>query len=393
MNISNGESKAFRYRLDRSIRAAAMFVMTRIIPRTTAASVDLRRVKIERILLVRGVFRLGNAILATPAILLFRRNFPNARIDFVGGSTAKPLFINLPIDHFYSVFHNYLKASWSYLVLLRELRAQKYDLAVDVSGSSTAMGAFLVGASGARLRAGLAGKWDRWFNLRFSRSGVCNKYEIMTHLVDAMGLESAICYPRVILSPDELESGRQRIGAMFDNSEGSVVGMFVGGRKSRGKRWDKENFLRLALMLNGCGAKVMVFVGPEERELAAYFHGEVGARSKVVFDPDLRRFAMLISACDLFIGCDSGPVHLACALQVRTVAIFLNDDFARWGPPSELARIVYDATGVSAQAVFDVCRQELPSGAPMVVVETRPRSIVTIDLPPLLGINMRLLRR
>jgi ADP-heptose:LPS heptosyltransferase len=243
------------------------------------------------------------------------------------------------------------------------------------------------------LRAGLAGKWDRWFNLRFPRSGVFNKYESMTHLVDAMGLESAICYPRVILSPDELALGRQRVRTKFGDSEGPVVGLFVGGRKSRGKRWDKENFLRLALMLNGCGAKVMVFVGPEERELAAYFHSEVGARTKVVFEPDLRRFAMLISACDLFVACDSGPVHLACALQVRTVAIFLNDDFARWGPPSELAHIVYDANGVSTQAVFDVCRQELPPGGPVAVVEKRPRSFVTIDLPPLLGIKMRLLHR
>ena len=393
MNVSNRENKSLRYRLDRRVRAAAMFLMTRIIPKTAAASVDLRRVKIERILLVRGVFRLGNAILATPAILLFRRNFPNAKIDFVGGSAAKPLFNNLPIDHFYSVFHNYLKASWSYLVLLRELRAQKYDLAVDVSGSSTAMGAVLVGASGARWRAGLVGKWDLWFNLRFPRSSVCNKYQSMTHLVDAMGLESAACHPQVILSPDELALGRQRACTTFGDSEGPVVGVFVGGRKSRGKRWDKENFLRLALMLNGRGAKVMIFVGPEERELAAYFHGEVGVRSKVVFEPDLRRFAMLISACDLFVACDSGPVHLACALQVRTVAIFLNDDFTRWGPPSELARIVYDATGITTQAVFDVCRQELPSGAPMAGVQTRPRNIATVDLPPLLGINMSLLHR
>jgi len=169
--IMNGSKNlAFRYRLDRCIRAAAMFIMNRIMPRTASATVDLRRERIDRILLVRGVFRLGNAILAIPSILLFRRNFPDARIDFIGGSAAKSLFINLPIDHFYGIYHNYLKASWSYLILLAKVRAQKYDLAVDVSGSSTAMGAFIVGASGARWRAGLAGKWDRWFNLRFARS-------------------------------------------------------------------------------------------------------------------------------------------------------------------------------------------------------------------------------
>ena len=142
MSQSAVQQRAFRYQLDRRIRAAAMFVMTWIMPRTAPATVDLRREKIERILLVRGAFRLGNAILATPAILLFRQNFPNARIDFVGGSAAKALFINLPIDHFYSVYHNYLKASWSYLFLLKELRGQKYDLAVDVSGIEHGDGGF-----------------------------------------------------------------------------------------------------------------------------------------------------------------------------------------------------------------------------------------------------------
>jgi heptosyltransferase-3 len=374
MSQSAVQKRAFRYQLDRRIRAAAMFVMNWIMPRTAPATVDLRREKIERILLVRGAFRLGNAILATPAILLFRQNFPNARIDFVGGSAAKALFINLPIDHFYSVYHNYLKASWSYLFLLKELRGQKYDLAVDVSGSSTAMGALLVGASGARLRAGLVGKWDRWFNLRIRRAGARNKYDSMSHLIGEMGLEGAICYPRVILSPYELARGRQRVRTTFGESAGPVVGLFVGGRKARGKRWSKENFLQLALTLNGRGIRVIIFVGPEERELAAYFHGEVGHRTKVVFDPDLRRVAALISACNLFVACDSGPVHLACALQVRTVAIFLHDDVARWGPPSELARIVYDANGVSAEAVVDACRQELSPNSAITVDENRAES-------------------
>ena len=51
--------------------------------------------------------------------------------------------------------------------MLREIRAARYDLAVDVGGSNAALGAFIVGFSGARFRAGLRGKWDSWFNLRF----------------------------------------------------------------------------------------------------------------------------------------------------------------------------------------------------------------------------------
>jgi heptosyltransferase-3 len=362
---SGKEKTAWRYRLDRRIRSALMFIVSRIVPRNAPQPADLLSEKIEKIILVRAIFRLGDAILATTAILLFRQNFPAAQIDFVGASAAKPLFINLPINRFYGVYHNYLKASCSYLVLLREIRAQKYDLAVDVSGSSSAMGAFLVGFSGARLRAGLNGKWDRWFNLRYSRSRDQNKYQSMTHLIGALGLATGICYPQVMLSPDDLAAGRQRVAAILGESVGQVVGIFVGGRKARGKRWAKERFLKLAVSLHAGGARVIVFIGPDERALAAYFQGELGRRAAVVFEPDLRRFASLIASCHLFVACDSGPVHLACALRVRTVVIFLHNNSDRWGPPADLARIVCQDGGVSVDTVFDACCQELFRLAPI----------------------------
>jgi hypothetical protein len=88
---SSKDKTAWRYRLDRQIRTALIFILVRIVPRCASWPADLRREKIEKIILVRGVFRLGNATLATPAILLFRPNFPTAQIDFVGANAAKPL--------------------------------------------------------------------------------------------------------------------------------------------------------------------------------------------------------------------------------------------------------------------------------------------------------------
>jgi ADP-heptose:LPS heptosyltransferase len=144
----------------------------------------------------------------------------------------------------------------------------------------------------------------------------------MTHLIGALGLATGICYPQFMLSPDDLAAGLKRVAAILGESVGQVVGIFVGGRKARGKRWAKERFLKLAVSLHAGGARVIVFIGPDERALAAYFQGELGRRAAVVFEPDLRRFASLIASCHLFVACDSGPVHLACALRVRTVVIF-----------------------------------------------------------------------
>jgi ADP-heptose:LPS heptosyltransferase len=355
-----GEMKiSLRYRFDKKIRAVVMWVMGRITQTSTEQRVDLRRQNIKKILLVRGIFRMGNSILATPAIVLFRKNFPNARIDFVGPGISKSLFQKLPINHYHVIHHEFPKVCWSYLRLLRKIRAVKYDLAVDVGGSNAALGAFIVGFSGARFRAGLRGKWDDWFNLRFARPAEKNKYGRLPQLIAAMGLESHKILPTLVLSFKEKEAARKRLEKIFDRVSRPVVGIFVGGRKARGKRWPKQNFLPVADALRRLGANVVIFVGPEERELISYFQQVLRERIPVVSESDPRGFAAMVANCDLFVACDSGPVHVACALGVRTVAIFLQNNFDRWGPPSTLARIVYQDTGVSAAEVTEACRIEL----------------------------------
>jgi ADP-heptose:LPS heptosyltransferase len=356
--------RSLRYRLDRTIRDVVMVVMGRITRRSSERRVLLRKQEIKKILLVRGIFRMGDAILATPAITLCRRNFPDARIDFVGPGITKALFQRLPIDRYYEIHRSLPKVCWSYVCLLMKIRSLGYDLAVDASGSSAALGAFIVGFSDARFRVGLRGKWDHWFNVRLTRPPTQNKYENLPVLFNSMGLKAGSCLPSLVLSPIEREQGRRGVAVMSKRDRQPVVGIFVGGRKARGKRWPKQNFLELAGELRGLGANVIIFVGPEERELIAYFRQVLRYRIPVCFDPDPRSFASLVAGCDLFVACDSGPVHLACALRVRTVAIFLKNNLKRWGPPASLARIVYRDAGVTAKNVLDACLFELSYNAP-----------------------------
>jgi ADP-heptose:LPS heptosyltransferase len=180
----------FRYRLDKKIRALVMRTFGLVMARSNDARPDWKRRQIRKILLVRGIFRLGDSILATPAISLFHKNFPNATIDYVGSSTAEALFQNLPINRRYRIIRRFPDVLWAYFYLIKQIRSVNYDLAVDVSGSKAAMGAFLVGSSGARFRVGLRGGWDRWFNVRLPKPAEKNKYRNMPALVAAMGLET-----------------------------------------------------------------------------------------------------------------------------------------------------------------------------------------------------------
>ncbi|HET9549049.1 MAG TPA: glycosyltransferase family 9 protein [Candidatus Binatia bacterium] len=276
MKVTGETKKAFRYRLDRATRGCVMRVMNWLTPAAPKRRADFRQTEIQRILLVRSLFRMGDSILATPAIVLFRKNFPAARIDFVGPRISKTLFRNLPIDHHYEAARSFPKVCWSYLVLLNRIRKTKYYFAVDVSGSGAALGSFIVGFSAARFRVGLKGQWDRWFNIRLVRPSSLNKYSALPELVRSKGLESPPVYPTLILSAEEIARAGRRIQALITGDAAPILGIFVGGRKARDKRWAKENFLELAWRLRAEGMQPIVFIGPEESDLLGYFSEALG---------------------------------------------------------------------------------------------------------------------
>jgi ADP-heptose:LPS heptosyltransferase len=82
----------------------------------------------------------------------------------------------------------------------------------------------------------------------------------------------------------------------------------------------------------------------------------------VLYEPSVRLFAAMVSCCDLFVTSDSGPMHLACAVGTRTVAIFQRGNHRHWGPPPALGRILFRKGGPPADEVVNACLEELFHG-------------------------------
>jgi ADP-heptose:LPS heptosyltransferase len=355
--------KILRYSLDRKLRHAAHWAVGLVTPSAKEKPLDLHREQVKKILIVRATFRMGNSILAIPAILSFRKQFPQARIDFVGAPISTQLFQNLPIDHHFTITRRYPGSGWDYPLLLWRLKSAGYDLAVDVSCSQSAMGSFLVGFSGARFRVGNKGKWDQWFNVRIPRPSERNKYKILPAFLRSLALESDMSLPLLALSSVEKENAKKKIQALPGYAQGrQTVGVFIGGRKVWGKRWPVRNFYELITALHRQDLNVVTFVGPEEKDSARYLREALEPDIAIVFEQSTRDFAAMVSNCNLFVTCDSGPMHLAYGLGTRTVAIFQNPNFDQWGPPSSIARIVHQPGGCSPDEVFRICLEELSVG-------------------------------
>ena len=371
------------YRLNRILVAVISWIANRCTFRSPDRAVDFRPGRIRRILLVRANFRLGDSILASAAVEPFRRCFAHAKIDFVGWSAARSLFELLPISRYYGITRRFPQVCWHYLSLVRRLRRRRYDLAVDLSCSHSALGSFIVGLSGARWRAGLEKKSDRWLNVRLPRPKSRNKYRAPPELLIKLDVPAEGAVPCLHLSAAEREVGRKKLSAVA--GDGPLVGVFVGGRLSVGKRWPAERFREVIAGLRSRGARVAIFAGPEEKRLLDEFQPSDKARVAVFYEPVLRRFAAMLAGCDLLIASDSGPMHLACAVGTRTVALFQKPNFTRWGPPPDLARIVYEPGGPTVGGVLAACVEELSRLFPDGVFEPVDGEVAAV---PAVGANI-----
>jgi len=364
--MESSPPKIFRYRLNETVRSVFHGAMTAFSRSQQNRETDPLNEQIDKILIVRATFRMGDSLLALPAIWAFRQRFPNARIDFLGAPIASELFQNLPLNHIYAITRRYPGSAVDYPLLLWRLRSIGYDLAVDVSCSQSTLGSFLVGLSGARFRIGLKGKRDQWFDVRIQKSGDLNKYRTLPHFLRSLGIECDSAVHSLALTASEKENSQRKLRSFFKaDLRKRIVGVFIGGRKTRGKGWPVATFCEVITALHSEGLNVVVFAGPEERDRISYFRDELDRTVPIVHPPSVRNFAGMLSNCDLFLTCDSGPMHLAYTLGVRTVAIFQYANFDRWGPPAPYARIAYQPTGCSAEEVLRICREELSAPVPV----------------------------
>ena len=376
---SSSDTKPLRYRADRWIRQWVMRVIGWCAPQNGQFSPDLHSLPIKKILLVRANFRMGNAILALPAIAGFQENFPGATIDFVGSPMSNLLFQYQPLQRHYVAPRRFPRVLWQYPRLIRQLRANRYDLAVDVSCSQSGVGAFIVGVSGARIRAGLSGKWDRMFNLKVPKLKAENKYAKLSELFAALGLERGEAVGALKFSAAERLDGINRLDTFFETKQTKKIGVFVGARKLRGKRWPVENFIDVIHSLARRGFNVVTFVGPEENDIAAPLKDSLGPALPVICEPSARKFAAMVAHLDLFICCDSGPMHLACAVGLPVLAIFQERDVVRWAPPPSAAHPLYGSDGVSAAQVLHAALEELARTGSTEATPTPPSITTTAD--------------
>lgn len=301
--------------------------------------------QVRRVLLVRVNFRMGNTILGTALLAMLQARFPGAEIDILAAEGPAVLLGGLPFGRVFLVSRRHAWKPWQFLGLFRELRRQRYDVAID-GGLSSFSGALYAWLAGARVRVGAAGKADQLLTVRLPRIEAANLYDVQPALARQLGVEGLAAGPVYRVSTEEAQAADLQLRGLLPpgaRAENGFIAVFVGGHAR--KRWPRENWLRLCERLAESPVPVLVFVGPEEVDFLAELGRCAGGAGRVVPPQPLRRFAALLARARLLVTPDSGPLHLGAALGLPLVAVIQTEGSRNFVPPGPEHRIVFQPSG------------------------------------------------
>jgi len=303
-----------------------------------------------RVLLVHVNFRLGNTLLATPAVAALAEACPATRFDFVGGPAAPQILRGHRLERVLAVSRRELGRPLRLASLVRELRRARYDAAVHLSPATSSLGGFLVWASGAAHRIGCRrAQGNVYFTSTVATPRARHKVDRVREYLASIGIP-AHHERELVLGADEIAWAEAAL------REGPRFGVFVGARARKGKTWPLASAAATVAALREDGLHPVVFIGPEEASRAGEIRRAL-APAAFVREPDVRRVAALLSRCTVVLTPDAGPMHLAIAAGAPTVAVFRKANADRWGPRPPHGEAVLDPDGTDVAAVVAALRR------------------------------------
>jgi lipopolysaccharide heptosyltransferase I len=300
---------------------------------------------LQRILIIR-LGALGDVVRTLPALRAIRHRLPRARICWLVEEGSRELLVGHPdLDQLILLprreLSRELRRPWllhrglgRLAGLARRLRAERFDAVFDLHGLLKS--GLLARASGAPVRFGFPRELGREGNHRFLTHplpvppGVLNRVERLFEMLTAAGIEPRPAAGAGIFPPAEAREMvdrfiEQALPAVHCGSRGLALLAVGSSRQQSWKRWPPDRFAGLALELTRrLPLEVVLSWGPGEQGMAKAVLEAAGSAPRIHLAPPLQlmELAALLDRCHLFVGGDSGPLHLAASMGTAVLGIF-----------------------------------------------------------------------
>jgi lipopolysaccharide heptosyltransferase II len=309
----------------------------------------------------------GDVVLATPFIRALKENFPESKIDMLVKNSTKKILANDP--HLRRVisfepFWMRTKKAFGFaktLKFINSLRKEKYDIIFDLRGNPfNILLMFFIGGK---------------YRVSYNSQGMgfllthCVKETELKHsaernfnILRSISLKVKSKQPKVYLSERD-----RKFADLFLIKNGIKNGDFIvgvhAGASWRPRIWPKERFAEaIGRLVQKYNAKIILFGSKDEQELVKSIICLAGKESydsiaNACGKTNLTQLAALLSKCSLFIGNDSGPMHIASSLRIPMIALFGSQSPEIFGPYQNK-----NAISIYKQEECSPCIQKLNCG-------------------------------
>ncbi len=291
---------------------------------------------------------MGDIIHTLPAATALRRAFPDVTLGWVVEERWAELLCTLPeprsgplsprrplVDRVHTVNTKKWRKSlfstqtWEQIAAgLSELRAQRYEVAVDFQGAVRS--ALTARWSGASVIYGVAQPRENVASMFYTRQVIARG----SHVVEQnLSLAEAVAHHPLEMPTIEFPHD-EAVEKQCEDKSPQGIGDFALLNPGAGwgaKQWPAERYGDVARRLAEDGVKSLINFGPGEEFLMRAVESASGSKAKGVTG-SLTELIALTRRARIFIGGDTGPMHLAAALGVPVVAIFGPTNPARNGP-------------------------------------------------------------
>ena len=262
--------------------------------------------QVKKILFIT-LSNIGDVILTTPTLVRLGQKYRNAKIDIIGDKRSEILFRHCPlIDKFYQ--KNKSEGVIGTFKLIKEVRANSYDLAVDLRSDGLL---YFVKAD------------SRLYKIKNK-----NIHSIEKHFLSLKEELSMMPDPIIWLGKKEKDKAKK----VLSKTRGPLLVIGLGANSSH-KIWPTKYYAQLACLLKKYFNSVILIGDKKDNEFTTNFKEEYqGSFTNLSGKLDLLTTSAVLKEADLFIGNDSGLGHLASAVKTKTFTIFGPGEPFRYRP-------------------------------------------------------------
>lgn len=281
--------------------------------------------KTKKLLIVR-IDGMGDIILFSPVLEAYRKAFPGWKIDllvtdFVEELVKNGTFIDKTIPFSRSKFQNFL---WYRLLMRWRIRKEHYDKIIYPPYTRHPDGDDLVKNSKASEKIAFAsGKNDLdkiYTKIVIPDNATKHEFERNIEFAEKIGIsikKESLKYPFL----EEIEKSISKLP--FSSNKDFIIGFGIGAGHIS-KKWPKEKFIELGKKLTEKSDTKIILIGDKaDSKIAKEISEKIGKEKVSNFAGKLSilETAKILKSCKIFFGNDSGPKHLAAAVNVPIIEV------------------------------------------------------------------------